>query len=351
MSYTKEDLTGKKFNKLTALYPVNTQSKHRSIIWRFLCDCGQEKNIRGSNVKCGTTKTCGCLIEKRQQEIGKIYNNCKIIEVRRDNKKTIAKVECNCGKFFETLLNNIKKGNTKSCRCTTYLPPGIAAKNNLLYHLKIRSIQRGYQWLLTDEQFFNLINKNCYYCGIEPLQMYKPKNYNGAYFYNGIDRINSNDNYQINNCVSCCKSCNGLKGTLTSEQFAIKIQRIINNKNNLNNLKFYSKDIYKETHIKHLYSQIKAHAKYEKHGWNLTFEDFKNIIFKHCNYCYIEPTNIFTNKYTQIFYNGIDRINNYLNYEINNCVPCCKECNTAKSNLPLEQFNENLERLVKYNSK
>lgn len=53
------DLTGKKFNRLTAVRPVGPD-KHGKRQWEFICDCGNEIVAVGSLVKKGHTKSCGC---------------------------------------------------------------------------------------------------------------------------------------------------------------------------------------------------------------------------------------------------------------------------------------------------
>ena len=41
----RKDLTGKKFNHLTAMYPINNGS--RRVTWHWKCDCGNEVDILG----------------------------------------------------------------------------------------------------------------------------------------------------------------------------------------------------------------------------------------------------------------------------------------------------------------
>lgn len=52
-----KDLTGQKFHRLTVLGPTDSPS-----YWRTLCDCGNEKVVRGSSLVSGNTKSCGCLV-------------------------------------------------------------------------------------------------------------------------------------------------------------------------------------------------------------------------------------------------------------------------------------------------
>lgn len=58
----KYDITGKKFNKLTAINFV--ERKGGNYYWLFKCSCGKEKVICRSLVINGTQKTCGCAKEE-----------------------------------------------------------------------------------------------------------------------------------------------------------------------------------------------------------------------------------------------------------------------------------------------
>ena len=71
-----------------------------------------------------------------------------------------------------------------------------------------------------------LVTQNCVYCGIEPRQIYKKKNTNGSFVYNGIDRINNNKVYTIKNCVPACKFCNYAKKRGTQKEFLNWVDRL-----------------------------------------------------------------------------------------------------------------------------
>ena len=51
------DLTGKRFNKLTVLKRIPTTDG--TTRWECVCDCGNITNVRGSNLKNGSVKSCG----------------------------------------------------------------------------------------------------------------------------------------------------------------------------------------------------------------------------------------------------------------------------------------------------
>jgi hypothetical protein len=54
-----EDLTGQKFGRLEVKEFAFKQNQYP--IWNCLCDCGKTKEVRGSSLKNGNTKSCGCL--------------------------------------------------------------------------------------------------------------------------------------------------------------------------------------------------------------------------------------------------------------------------------------------------
>ena len=60
---TAKDLSNQKFGKLIALYPTTKRSAHGEIIWHCRCDCGNEKDIVGTNLTKGTTQSCGCMTQ------------------------------------------------------------------------------------------------------------------------------------------------------------------------------------------------------------------------------------------------------------------------------------------------
>ena len=56
----RHDLTGKKFNNLTAIKYIKGQGRIRCK-WLWKCDCGNEKILEPSKVKASLTVSCGCV--------------------------------------------------------------------------------------------------------------------------------------------------------------------------------------------------------------------------------------------------------------------------------------------------
>ena len=75
------DLTGKRFGRLTVLYPTPNRYQGK-VIWVCKCDCGTTKNIIGANLMNGSTVSCGCkskqVLRESREKHGKsntrIYN-------------------------------------------------------------------------------------------------------------------------------------------------------------------------------------------------------------------------------------------------------------------------------------
>ena len=122
LKFKKDDLTNKRINKLTFLYP-DKNSKNK---WVCKCDCGKLTSVVPSNVKRGLTKSCGCLHSKLISEkftknlIGQNFERLTVLS--RDNNKPKSSgvywlCKCNCGNEVSVISHSLINGNTKSCGC------------------------------------------------------------------------------------------------------------------------------------------------------------------------------------------------------------------------------------------
>lgn len=66
------DLTGQKFNKLTALERAGFRdgARCRKSLWKCRCDCGNEVVTASVDLVSGATKSCGCIIGKHKRTHG-----------------------------------------------------------------------------------------------------------------------------------------------------------------------------------------------------------------------------------------------------------------------------------------
>ncbi len=181
------DITGQRFSYLVALHPIRIR-KDKRFGWLLQCDCGNTAKADYWTLKSGHTRSCGCqwkeLMRKRCRE-------------RRSKR-----------------------------------PKGQAGFEALYKRYKKRAKERNLNFLLTQKQFRNLTQQNCWYCGILPQQYIcagVDSETHGDYIYNGIDRLDNNIGYTLKNCVSCCGHCNYAKADMTTAKFLIWVKCVYKN--------------------------------------------------------------------------------------------------------------------------
>lgn len=170
------DLTGKIFGRLTSLR-FSRLHKGNSY-WIFRCECGTELERHATSVSRGNVKSCGCLLKAKA-------------------------------------LVNRSKPPTKSAVS--------AIKCQYLKNARIRNLA----YSLSDEEFEFLIKQNCFYCGTEPSNFVKRKGKVAELKYNGIDRFNNSAGYSVDNCKTCCRTCNWAKGRKDGHEFIDYIDKLI----------------------------------------------------------------------------------------------------------------------------
>lgn len=174
--------------------------------------------------------------------------------------------------------------------------------------------KRNIEIKLTFEEFSDIvIGQNCYYCG--------------SFEKIGVDRIESSEWYEIDNCIPCCDTCNMIKNTVDVYSFVHKCKNIVK----YNNLYEVNEDFIYD--IEHLYTNptefylYARRAKKNNLDFSLMYDDYETIINKECYLCGQKNTK-----------NGIDRVDSKLGYVINNCKPCCSSCNYMKRQFSLDYF-------------
>jgi hypothetical protein len=95
----------------------------------------------------------------------------------------------------------------------------------------------------------------------------------------------------------------------------------------------------------HKYGLYTYKAKNRDLPWELSKEEFLQLIFADCYYCGSLPLTVVKINCHEAKVNGVDRVNNDLGYIKGNCVACCKICNRAKSDATLQEFLDWIKRL------
>lgn len=153
MGNNKNDMIGKKFNRLMVIEECKERDKNRNKVYKCICDCGNITYVKGTNLRSGHTKSCGC------------YHN-------DISKKRIIKLSTKHGKS-NTKLYNIWQGIKQRCCYTKH----ISYKD-----YGGRGITVCDTWLHDFDVFYDWAKSSGYKDGLT------------------IDRIDVNGNYEPNNC-------------------------------------------------------------------------------------------------------------------------------------------------------
>ena len=104
-----------------------------------------------------------------------------------------------------------------------------------------------------------------------------------------------------------------------------------------------------------LFNTYKRHAIRRGYMFTLEEEEFTEMTKLPCAVCGFPPSQVFKQSNNKgkapvyfCLYTGVDRIDNSLGYETGNIRPCCKWCNMAKHAWSETQFQEWLDRVVKF---
>ncbi len=206
------DLTGKRFGRLKvtgrAATPYGTGCGQA--FWNCVCDCGEGITERGQNLRSGLRKSCGCG-HRTLITVGARVGKLVVLGFLGVGKNRASQWKCLCDCGQECVKNGsyLKRQTAKSCGCLQRRNPGKAAENAVYCAYRTMAKFRGLTFSLTKEQAAVLFRGVCWYCGVEPQQQSRPHRYtNGAFRYNGIDRVDNDKGYVPGNLVSCCGVCN-----------------------------------------------------------------------------------------------------------------------------------------------
>lgn len=173
-------MIGEKFGYLTVINISDKKLTPYNRVWECLCDCGKKHYVETRFLNNGKIKSCGCF-----------------------------------------KLSKLKAQGQKG-----QLPPGEAARNGIIALYVWRAKERNRPWNLTTAQCEVLFKSPCFYCGEPPSNHGRRKK--SLYTYNGIDRLNNDQGYTVDNVVSCCDICNKAKRALSYENFMGWIKKLIN---------------------------------------------------------------------------------------------------------------------------
>ena len=179
-----------------------------------------------------------------KDEIGNIYGRLTVLKRHYENNSRGQAqwvCECECENIHTVLGMSLRNGRTQSCGCLNdevrasraskatnawRLSKGTAAFRIALRVYKRNANGRNLLWDLSDEEAYDLMQQDCFYCGEVPSMVAGSERTNGIFLYNGLDRIDNDDGYYIKNVVPCCNTCNLAKREQTMEEFISWVHRV-----------------------------------------------------------------------------------------------------------------------------
>jgi hypothetical protein len=179
------NLVGQKYNRLLVLESVTPINGRTA--WKCECDCGKIKIIKTEELRSGGTKSCGCWNdEQRAQRASKMYSK----------RKRYSPQESSARKVWKSRYNE-----------------------------------------MPFEDFYEISQNKCYYCSCLPSNTLnaavkhssRQMKDQGAFLYNGLDRIDNSSPHSKDNCVPCCKYCNYSKRERSLELFKEWVIKLYNN--------------------------------------------------------------------------------------------------------------------------
>lgn len=183
--------------------------------------------------------------------IGQSYGKLTVLELIEYRKTPrganvpMVKCRCMCGAEKAVSLWDLRSGKTKSCGLNhpRYEDRSLPAFNNTYNHAyKHRAEKAGLVFEITKKQFRELTQKSCHYCGSPPREISlrnkrggirKSGKYVCQYIHNGLDRIDSNKGYTLENVVTCCGICNHAKHTMSYTEFITWLDVLVRFRSNL----------------------------------------------------------------------------------------------------------------------
>lgn len=279
---SRELFIGERFGVLTVTSKKYMPKDHTHSGHDCRCDCGKVKFVPPSNLLNGHTKSCGCRLryytedeiishgvkrvfstykcsaKKRGLEFsltkevlkGLILSPCHYCGELGTNKITQNKGEvfiytgidrvdndlgytpentvscctvCNKGKLkmsereFFSWIKRIYLRYKEQVETSVFINTQELGFRRVYSTYKHTAKKRGLPFLLSLAELSVLIKSPCYYCG--ELDSNTSKRRSSIFKYNGIDRMNNDLGYYLENVVPCCETCNRAKLTMSMEEF------------------------------------------------------------------------------------------------------------------------------------
>ena len=292
---------------------------------------------------CDTARGCFTILEDHQSQCTHCLHKARIRDRKRDDQKRQDGTLClDCGTKLTEVTRAKGKHDKSLRRCVpcyeklqkyeskraprerNYKAEVFTNRHVIWNHYVKGAQKRRIDFSLSKALFNNLISKPCFYC-----------EYQKEGEVNGIDRVDNNKGYTEENVVSCCATCNQLKGSQHPQEFLDKLRAIHCHIVLASPIPPEQVEPWATTYLSSTTPSFKAYAK-SANSRNIAFtlleDEFTALVKQSCYLCGLVASE--TN------HNGIDRFDNTKGYQLENCRPCCGHCNLLKGTIEYDTLVE-----------
>jgi len=174
-------------------------------------------------------KTCSvCKIEKEENDFYKdirgkfgLFSKCKACLQKYYEEKYKNDPE----KYLKRVKKYVDENKEKHIKCCNNWQENHSI--DFFYNSYRRNAKKDSRdFTITKNEFKNIVLDKCYYCGVESRDSVK---ISSRHKINGIDRIDNEKGYTLDNCRTCCWTCNRCKASMTLEEFSTWIFKVYAN--------------------------------------------------------------------------------------------------------------------------
>jgi len=120
------DMVGKRSGSLVVVgKSKKTRRGSREVLWECLCDCGGKSTVSGYSLRSKRITSCGCVNNSVRLASGQRFSRLKVIKMAKERGTSgniLWLCKCDCGKKTLAKGSQLKAGATRSCGCLRKLP-------------------------------------------------------------------------------------------------------------------------------------------------------------------------------------------------------------------------------------
>ncbi len=114
-----KDEIGQRFGHLVVKSLYEKKDISTQAFWLCECDCGTAKIVKGTDLRLGKMKSCGCSRTEAKDISGQRFGMLVAMHRERNisSKDVVWHCQCDCGKSKLVVGRHLRSRNTQSCGC------------------------------------------------------------------------------------------------------------------------------------------------------------------------------------------------------------------------------------------